>query len=633
MTESQKIAPCGMPLTAEEASIICIRHPLSPRAILTQSGEMLADIWPDGKNADTVMEYATGVATGEICAGADLMLGAIRFLRMLKNPEYDINSKDADFVIKIAEGICKHRLGNAQDGRALQGKPFKLEPWEKFIVYGILIFYEKGTRIRLVDEALIFMPRKNGKTAFVSALALALAFLERDSGSKAYVVAASLLQASETFDNWKFSIEQTYGSKKEAERDGWRILDNNNEHSVSNEKVGNGSVSLNALAANPDKQDSLNGNIIVADEIHTYKSSKQYTIMKQATIAFVNKLMCGITTAGDDPVSFCAGRVEMCRKILRGLITNDRYFIFLCSMDKSESGDVDFLNPWQQKKANPNYGVTVRPEEIMASAQEAYNDPKTRKDFLTRRCNIFVSSMRAYFDLDMFRTSNRIAEQKLGIDASWTLEQKINHLAKIPRLHWYGGADLSKLHDLTASALYASVNEEIAVIIPHCWFPIVAAHEKADQDNIPLFGWQDDGWLDMVNAPTNNHKLVVDWFVNMKKRGFRITEIGIDRKFAEQFFVGLKEKGFRAEDQPQLYHLKTVGFRAIETAARNNNLYYLGAEPFEYCVSNVQAIEKTDDMIIFDKIKPTQRIDVFDAAVFAACKAMKSYERRVKSGS
>jgi phage terminase large subunit-like protein len=355
--------------------------------------------------------------------------------------------------------------------------------------------------------------------------------------------------------------------------------------------------------------------------------------MKQATIAYVNKLMCGITTAGDDPVSPCAQRVEMCRKILRGLINNDRIFIFMCSMDKSESGDVDILNQWQHQKSNPNYGVTVRPEEIMAAAQEAINDPQMRKEFLTRRGNIFVSSLRAYFDLDMFRASNRIAEQKLGIDASWTIEQKINHLSKIPRLHWYGGADLSKLHDLTASALYASVNEEIAVIIPHCWFPIVAAHEKADQDNIPLFGWQDDGWLDMVNAPTNNHKLVVDWFVDMKKRGFRITEIGIDRKFAEQFFVGLKEKGFRAEDQPQFYHLKTVGFRAIETAARNNNLYYLGAEPFEYCVSNVQAIEKTDDMIIFDKINPTQRIDVFDAAVFAACKAMKSYERRVKSGS
>lgn len=633
MTDSPKIAPCGMPLTAEEASIICTRHPLSPGAILTPSGELLADTWPNGKNAEIVMRYATGVATGEICAGADLMLGAIRFLRMLKNPEYDVNTRDAEFVIKIAEGITKHRQGQDQLGRSLRGKALKLEPWEKFIIYGILIFFEAGTSIRLVDEAFIFIPRKNGKTAFVSALTLALAILERESGAKVYVVGASLKQARETFDNWKYSITTAYGSPDRAERSGWRILDNNNEHSVSHEHIGGGSVSVNALAANPDKQDSLNGNIIVADEMHAYKSPKQYSIMKQATIAYVNKLMCGITTAGDDPVSPCAQRVEMCRKILRGLITNDRYFIFMCSMDKSESGDVDILNPWQHQKSNPNFGVTVRPEEIMAAAQEAINDPQMRKEFLTRRGNIFVSSMLAYFDLDMFRASNRAAEQALGIDASWTVEQKINFLAKIPKTFWYGGADLSKLHDLTASALFARVHEDITVVIPHCWFPIVAAHEKADQDNIPLFGWQDDGWLTMCNAPTNNHTYVVSWFEEMQKKGFHISEVGVDRKYAEEFYVGMRLKGIRAEDMPQLYHLKTIGFRAIETAVRNKKFYYLGAEPYEYCVSNVHAIEKNDDMIIFDKIKQNMRIDVFDASVFAACKAMKSYERRVKAAN
>ena len=97
-------------------------------------------------------------------------------------------------------------------------------------------------------------------------------------------------------------------------------------------------------------------------------------------------------------------------------------------------------------------------------------------------------------------------------------------------MKWYGGADLSKLHDLTAAVLYG-VYQGVDIIVPHCWFPIEAAYKKAEEDNIPLFGWKDDGWLTMSNAPTVNHADVVAWFVKMRERGFRIAEVGHDRKF------------------------------------------------------------------------------------------------------
>ena len=59
----------------------------------------------------------------------------------------------------------------------------------------------------------------------------------------------------------------------------------------------------------------------------------------------------------------------------------------------------------------------------------------------------------------------------------------------------------------------------------------------------------------------------------------------------------------------------------------------MGAEPYEYCVSNVRAIEKTDDMVQYEKIQPEHRIDVFDADVFACVRMLEDMERGKRASS
>lgn len=555
---------------------------------------------------EEVMDYANGVVSGTIIANKDRVLACQRFIDDLENDKWDFRPKDAEFVIRIIEKTFVHIKGPAR------GKPFLLEPWQKFICYNIAGFYLKGTDERRFKEAFIFIPRKNAKTLFASALAWALSLLDRKYYSVLYIVATKLDRALESFENIRENIVYM------GERENFKILDNNSEHSIGRSFLDDqgektGAIKIQALASDAKRADGLNANIIILDEMHAYKSANEYFVYKQAMKAYINKLLIGITTAGENMSSFCYQRLIYCQSVLAGTVVDDQYFIFICMADNPD----DYTNPVEHEKANPNYGVTIRPQDIMDEALQAQNDPSGRSEFLNKSLNVYTNVMGTYFDIFEVQASDDCY--------NWTMEE----LAKLP-INWYGGADLSKLHDLSGTALHGRYNG-VDIAITHGFIPVVTAQLKATEDNIPFFWWQEQGWLTLCNSEVIDYDDVVKWFISMRTLGFKIRWVGYDRRFSREFIAKMKSAGFKTRDQMQRYVEKTEPFREIEKQIKLKKFYHVHNKAYEYCIGNVQAIEDSDDFVKFQKVQKTQRIDLFDADVVACKQMMIDAEKSGKS--
>ena len=408
-----------------------------------------------------------------------------------------------------------------------------------------------------------------------------------------------------------------------GEKQNFRILDNNSEHSINrsfydSDGKKTGAIKIQALASDAKKADGLNSNIIILDEIHGYKNANEYFVYKQAMKAYVNKLLIGITTAGNNMNSFCYQRLQYCQKILDKEVEDEQYFIFITKADDPDN----YTDPIEHEKANPNYNVTIRSQDIMAEAMQAQNDISARSEFLNKSLNIYTNTMSAYFNIGEVQVSDETAyaelKEKLKIPADKPIP--LEALAAL-KIQWVGGADLSKMFDLTGAAIYGRY-EDIDIAITHGFMPVTQAKAKADEDNIPFFWWKDQGWLTLTNSELVDYEEVVKWFKAMRDKGFKVKIVAFDKYNSRDFVRSMERQKFKMEEAGQQFWKKSEAFREIERKIKEKKFTYLTSKAFEYCISNVKANEDAEERIRFEKVAENFRIDLFDATVVAVKQAI-----------
>lgn len=260
-------------------------------------------------------------------------------------------------------------------GRA--GSPLVLRPWQKTLLR--MLFARRPDGRRRHRLALIGMPRKNGKSAIGSGLALdGLLFDGR--GAEVYSAAAEKEQARIVFGDTKKMIEAS-PELAEVCRPMKDVI----------EVPSTGSI-YRVLSAEAYSKEGLNISRALIDELHAHQSDDLFNVLTLASAARVDPMVIAITTAGvmtgrDGKDSICYRLWKYGRDIAEGAAVDESFFMAWWGAPDG----ADHLDPKVWEAANPGFGDLVDPEDFVSASKRTLE-----AEFRTKRLNQWVATSTAW---------------------------------------------------------------------------------------------------------------------------------------------------------------------------------------------------------------------------------------------
>lgn len=525
---------------------------------------------------EAALGYARAVVGGEIPACKWTILAC---QRQLDDLDREV-SEDWPWVfdLEAADRVCAfiELLPHIKGKWAREGRLITLEPWQCFVITTIFGWLHHLTRLRRFIEFYEEVPRKNAKSTKGSGLFLYMLTADGEHGAECYTAATTRDQARIVFDDAKAMAERTPDLRTYL---GLAIM----QHALT---VAHTSSKGAPLAAEASTQDGLNVHFALLDELHAHKKRDLYDVIDTARGSREQSMLGTITTGGTDRSGICYERRTHVTKILQGVVRDDRIFGIIYTID---DGD-DPFDPTVWAKANPNFGVSVMPDDMAAAARKAEAMPSALNNFLTKRLNVWVSGESAWMDMRAWEKCRDVALRDLHAYAG----------AKV----WMG-LDLAQKKDFAALCLVFEVDGTWHV----CTRLYLNELAISESGNAHLSGWARQGFVQMTDGDITDFDVVAE---DMRTycRLFDVQEIAFDPALSMYFAGKLLAEGMPMVEITQKAMFFTPALIQVENLVLEKKLRHDDNPVMSWMVSNlVVKVSKFNELHSPTKERPENKID------------------------
>lgn len=477
----------------------------------------------------------------------------------------------ARFALDFFPEVLTHVKGE------LARKPFELEPWEQGIVAN-LFGWKRPDATRRYREGLLYVPRKNGKTALAAGIINFVLFCDGEPGAEIYCAAADREQALLVFAQAEGMVLQ------EPE------LDDRAQIYKAAKSIVVGTSSFKAISAEANTKHGYNSHLVVIDELHAQPNRELVDVLITSTGSRRQPLVFHISTADFDRPSICNEKLDYAEKVRDGIIDDPSFLPFILAADL----DDDWRDPKVWAKVNPNLGVSISVEYIERECKRAQETPSFENTFKRLHLNIKTEQSVRWLQMEKWDAcAGEIAAEALKGKACWA------------------GLDLSSTSDITAFVLVFKPESEDDTykVLPFFWVPGESMEKRYRRDKVPYPTWVRQGFIEKTEGNVVDYA-AIRAKINELGKEYSIQEIPFDPYNATATAQDLGEKdGFEMVEFRQGIISMNEPTKALERLILAQGISHGGNPVLRWMASNISVKTDAAGNIKPDKEKSTEKID------------------------